>query len=197
VAVRHAEFLREFLRAPLSVGAVAPSSGALAATITAPIPSAGAPVVVELGPGTGAFTAVIQRRLGGRGLHLAIELNERFARRLSDGFPGVAVTAGDARDLERAMGSAGHHHADVIVSGLPWAAFDPVLQDTLLDAVVGSLAPDGAFTTFAYTFARYTPAAVRLRRSLADRFEEVVRCRTVWANLQPAFVYFCRRPRTS
>lgn len=85
-------------------------------------------------------------------------------------------------------------HADVIVSGLPWAAFAAAQQDDLLGAVTGALAPGGVFTTFAYTHTRWVRPARRLRRSLAARFEEVVPARTVWANLPPAFVYFCRRP---
>ncbi|MEU9888936.1 hypothetical protein [Sphaerisporangium sp. NPDC051011] len=34
-----------------------------------------------------------------------------------------------------------------------------------------------------------------MRQSLNLRFEEVVVSRTLWANVPPAFVYFCRRPR--
>jgi hypothetical protein len=33
-----------------------------------------------------------------------------------------------------------------------------------------------------------------LLRSLRARFEEVVVSQTVWSNLPPALVYFCRRP---
>ncbi|WP_238016060.1 methyltransferase domain-containing protein [Dactylosporangium sp. AC04546] len=189
-----AVFLREFLRAPFTVAAVAPSGMSLADAVTATVPRAGDPLVVELGPGTGAFTAAIQRRLAGRGSHLAIEINARFAERLTDRYPEVDLAVADARDLRDVLARRGHRHADVIVSGLPWAAFAPGCQDDLLDAVVGSLAPHGAFTTFAYTHTRWAPPARRLRRLLRARFEEVVLSRTVWANLPPAFVYVCRRP---
>ena len=63
------------------------------------------------------------------------------------------------------------------------------------DEVVRALAPDGVFTTFAYIHALWTPPARRLRRALHERFEEVVPSATVWANLPPALVYYCRRPR--
>ncbi|MFI7433390.1 class I SAM-dependent methyltransferase [Micromonospora haikouensis] len=190
-----AEFLREFLRDPFTVAAVAPSGGPLADLVTAPVPDAGEPLVVELGPG--AFTAAIQRRLAGRGHHLAVEVNERFAGLLADRYPGVDVAVADARDLGAVLAQRGHRRADVIVSGLPWAAFAGGQQDELLHAVTDALAPDGAFTTFGYTLARWAPPARRLRRALGDRFEEVVTGRTVWANLPPAFVYFCRRPRVT
>ncbi|MEU0562628.1 methyltransferase domain-containing protein [Dactylosporangium sp. NPDC006015] len=190
-----AAFLREFLRDPFTVAAVAPSGASLADLITAPVPRNGNPLVVELGPGTGAFTAAVQRRLAGRGHHLAVEVNERFAGLLAGRYPQTDVVVADARDLREVLAERGHHHADVIVSGLPWAAFAGDQQDDLLGAVTDCLAPDGAFATFAYTLARWAPPARRLRRSLDARFEEVVAGRTVWANVPPAFVYFCRRPR--
>ncbi|GGM68462.1 class I SAM-dependent methyltransferase [Dactylosporangium sucinum] len=196
-AADRAAFLREFLQDPFTVAAVTPSSAALADVVTATVPNTGAPVVVELGPGTGAFTAAIQRRLAGRGRHLAVEINARFAERLAARYPGVDVTVADARGLRDVLARHGHRHADVIVSGLPWAAFTPDRQDDLLDAVTGTLTPDGAFTTFAYTHTRWAPPARRLRRLLRARFEEVVLSRTVWANVPPAFVYYCRRPRTT
>ncbi len=195
-AIERIAFLREFLRHPFTVAAVTPSSGPLADTITASVPATGSPTVVELGPGTGAFTAAVQRRLAGRGRHVAIEINERFAAPLAMRFPQVDVVVGDAAHLRDVLQRHGLGHADVIVSGLPWAAFAAERQDDLLGAVTEVLAPDGVFTTFAYTATLWAPPAVRLRRSLHARFEEVVPGRTVWANFPPALVYYCRRPRT-
>ncbi|PZG20121.1 SAM-dependent methyltransferase [Micromonospora craterilacus] len=191
------QFLREFLRDPLTVASVAPSGRALADAVVAPVPFTGDPVVVELGPGTGAFTQAIQRRLAGRGHHLAVEINERFADLLAARFPSVDLAIADARNLREILAVRGLDHADVIVSGLPWAAFTPGRQDDLLSAVTAVLAPDGAFSTFAYAHTHWMPPARRLRCSLDERFEEVVRGRTVRANMPPAFVYFCRRPRMS
>ncbi|NJC11425.1 phospholipid N-methyltransferase [Micromonospora profundi] len=190
------QFLREFLRDPFTVAAVAPSSQALANAVVAPVPLTGDPVVVELGPGTGAFTQAIQRRLAGRGHHVAIEINERFADLLAGRFPCVDLAIADARNLREILTVRGLDHADVIVSGLPWAAFTPGRQDDLLAAVTAVLAPHGAFTTFAYAHTRWMPPARRLRHSLGERFEEVVRGRTERANVPPAFVYSCRRPYT-
>ena len=187
-------FLREFVRSPLTVGAVAPSSRSLAQVVTSPVPSHGHPVVVELGPGTGAFTTTIQRRLAGRGRHLAVELNGHFARRLALAHPDVDVVRADARDLGSVLAHRGLGAADVIVSGLPWAAFSPHSQRDVLAAVTTALPAHGVFTTFAYVHARWTGPARRLTRSLRSRFDEVVVGRTVWDNLPPALVYHCRRP---
>lgn len=186
-------FFREFLRNPLAVGAVAPSGRTLAEVITAAIPGHGDPVVVELGPGTGAFTAAIQARLAGRGRHIALEINRGFADRLAAEHPAVEVVVADAGRLRAELAARGLHSADVVVSGLPWAAFEAHRQDDVLTAVATVLPAHGAFTTFAYVHARQLPPARRLLRQLRSRFEEVVIGRTVWANLPPALVYHCRR----
>ncbi|MFC7642105.1 class I SAM-dependent methyltransferase [Streptosporangium lutulentum] len=114
--------LHEFLRSPLLTATVAPSSRRLSAQMTVPIPERGEPTIVELGPGTGAFTRFIQDRLGGRGRHLAIELNPRLAGFLGRRFPGVEVVHASAADLLALMAERGLS-ADVVVSGLPWVAF--------------------------------------------------------------------------
>ncbi len=190
-------FFREFARAPLSVGAIAPSSTILARHICAVVPQSGHPVVVELGPGTGAFTDVIQRRLGGRGHHLAVELNPIFAGRLADRYPGLDVAVSDAAHVDDLLRERGLGGADVIVSGLPWAAFSARRQGSVLEAVRRVLAPGGAFTTFAYVHAIWVPPARRLRSALHAAFEEVVVGRTVWRNMPPALVYHARRPRST
>ncbi|WP_406381553.1 methyltransferase domain-containing protein [Streptomyces sp. NBC_00117] len=146
-------FIREFVKAPTVAASVIPSSKALARQVASPIPSTGHPVVVELGPGTGAFTRTIQERLDGRGQHIALDVNERFTALLTERFPAVDALIADARDLPALLTERGLSQADAIVSGLPWASFRPERQRELLDAVVHALSPRGAFTTFAYIHA--------------------------------------------
>jgi phosphatidylethanolamine/phosphatidyl-N-methylethanolamine N-methyltransferase len=188
-------FFQRFLRYPWRVGAVAPSSGALARQMVAPVPGTGHPVVVELGPGTGAFTDAIQRCLGGRGYHLAVEIDPVFAGVLRRRFPSVDVVVAGADRLPEVLALRGLRAADVVVSGLPWAVLPPVQAARIMAGVAASMTPQGAFTTFAYVHALWTPAARRLRRDLRRTFEEVVPGRTVWANLPAALVYHARRPR--
>jgi phospholipid N-methyltransferase len=188
-------FFGRFVRHPWRVGAVAPSSAALAARVVAPLPDTGEPIVVELGAGTGVFTDVIQERLSGRGHHLAIELYENFAAVLRRRYPRVDVVVADAARLPQLLAVRGLPSADVVVSGLPWVAFTPARAARTLAAVASVMAPQGALTTFAYVHARWAPPARRLHSALAHRFEELVLGRTVWANLPPAFVYHARRPR--
>jgi phospholipid N-methyltransferase len=185
-------FLREFVRSPLTTAAVLPSSPALAATMTAPIASLADPVVVELGPGTGAFTGAIRRLLDGRGRHLAIELSDVMADLLTERYPEVDIVRTDANDLQKVLAERGLSHADAIVSGLPWAAYGGPLIRTIAD----SLSPEGTFTQFAYTWSRWAPPARRLLSGLRDTFDEVEVSRTVWRNVPPAVVYLARGPKS-
>jgi phospholipid N-methyltransferase len=189
-------FFARFVRHPWRVGAVAPSSSGLAARVVAPLPDTGEPVVVELGAGTGAFTDAIQERLGGRGYHLAVEVDATFAALLRRRHPRVDVVVADAARLPQLLAARGLPAADVVVSGLPWVAFAPTRRVGTLAAVASVMAPQAALTTFAYVHTRWVPPARRLHAELACTFEELVLGRTVWANLPPAFVYHARRPRS-
>jgi len=182
------------MRRPGAVGAVAPSSIGLAELLASVVPRSGAPVVVELGPGTGAISAVIDRRLPAAGRHLAVELDPRMVAYLQRTRPNLEVVAGDARELGVLLAARGVTHADAVISGLPWALFDTPTQTAILREVAGLLGPTGAFTTFAYLHGMPLHTARRFRRNLTTMFDEVVVTKTVWRNLPPAFGYICRRP---
>jgi len=188
-------FFAALLRKPGQIGAVAPSSPSLAGVIASVVPSAGAPVVVELGPGTGAVTTAIDARLDPGARHLAVELDPRMAGFLRQAHPGLEVVEGDAAKLQSLLEERGVEHADAVVSGLPWALFDDVTQASILSQVAAVIGPDGVFATFAYRHGMALAAARRFRRTLHATFAEVQLSPTVWRNMPPAFVYVCRHPR--
>jgi phosphatidylethanolamine/phosphatidyl-N-methylethanolamine N-methyltransferase len=188
-------FFAALLRKPGQIGAVAPSSPSLAGVIASVVPTAGAPVVVELGPGTGAVTTAIDARLDPGARHLAVELDPRMAGFLRQAHPGLEVVEGDAAKLQSLLEERGVEHADAVVSGLPWALFDDVTQASILSQVAAVIGPDGVFATFAYRHGMALAAARRFRRTLHATFAEVQLTPTVWRNMPPAFVYVCRHPR--
>lgn len=188
-------FLAAVLRSPATVGAVAPSSTRLARQLTAVVPGEGEPVVVELGPGTGSTTAAVQRRLSGRGRHVAVELDPMLAEHVARAHPSVEVAVGDAAQLPRLLAEFAVPEVDAVLSGLPWSLFSPDGQREILGSVAGVLRPGGAFSTFAYVHALPSGGARRFRTLLHEVFDEVLITRTVWRNLPPAACYVCRRPR--
>jgi phospholipid N-methyltransferase len=187
-------FLAAALRDPGSVGAIAPSSPNLARVLAAVVPRRGAPTVVELGAGTGVVTGAIGARLPESGRQFAVELDAVLAAHLGATQPRVRVLRGDAADLVAMLAAEGVTAVDAVVSGLPWSLFPTERQHRLLTAVTGTLAPTGAFSTFAYRHAAGLRGARRFRALLDGYFDRVVVTRTVWRNLPPALVYVCHGP---
>jgi phospholipid N-methyltransferase len=187
------EFLTQLRAAPRAVGAIAPSSRALAEAMVAPIDFAQAGAIVELGPGTGSITAAIARRLNDRTRYLGIEISEGFCRTLKRRFPGLDFVNGSAEDLQSILIASGIDAVDTVICGLPWASLPTELQTRILAGVVDSLRPGGVFVTFAYLQGLLLPAARALRRRLRREFAIVETTRIVWGNLPPAFAYVCRK----
>ena len=182
----------EFLKSPTTIGAVTPSSDELARAMVAGIDWEEVRLVVECGPGTGALTGRIRERLAPGARFFAIELNPGFADAFSQRYPDVPLHRGCVSELPE-LCRAGGAAVDVIVSGLPWAAFSPEDQRRLLGAMHGSLRVGGQLVTFAYRPAASLPAGRRFRRLLQGTFSRVEVSPTVWRNVPPAFVYRCHK----
>lgn len=187
------KFLLEFRRSPRSIGAIMPSSSALAETIVAPIDFEKASVIIEFGPGTGVMTAAIARKLFQHTRYIGVEINETFCKLLRKRFPSLSFFNKSAEDVVDILGSLNIEHADAVICGIPWAALPSGLQTRILDSTSEILNPGGVFVTFAYVQGLFLPGARALRRALKARFSTVKTTRVVWANLPPAFAYICHK----
>jgi phosphatidylethanolamine/phosphatidyl-N-methylethanolamine N-methyltransferase len=183
-------FLGAFVREPLTVGALWPSSAALARKVLDSCDFSPGDTVVELGPGTGAFTKLILDRLRGHGRFLAIEINKTNVSVLRRRFAGLEIIHDSAEHLPRYLG---RKKANCVISGLAWGNMLPRTQNRMLAAVLRSVMPGGQFVAFAYVHAAWYPTSVRFRRRLARHFDRVETTSIVWRNLPPAFVYRCWR----
>lgn len=190
-------FVREFVRAPLRTASLLPSSRTLAARMTRPArqEQTSGRVVVELGPGTGAFSTALAQQLQPGDRHLAIELNPVMAAHLRTTHPTVEVVTGGAAELPQLLAERGIEAVDLVVSGLPWQAFSGPTGRQLIGTVAGALAPTGTFTQFTYSWTRWAPPARRQLAQLRAAFGSVEISPTIWRNFPPAFVYTARRPR--
>src|SRR5262245_52922832 len=187
----HIAFFQSFLREPASVGALSPSSKALARAMIKGFSLKTADTVVELGPGTGAFTAPIRAQIGRHTTFLTMELDAFYVRNLKRRFPDLTVYNDSAERMLEYLALHGKKHATYIVSGLPWANLPVDTQVRIMDVILKALSPDGVFTTFAYLHARWLPKAQQFRKSLENRFARVETSPIIWRNLPPAFVYRC------
>ena len=183
-------FLGQVARRPFTTGALWPSSRALAKVVVDACKIRPGDTVVELGPGTGAFTRLILKRLQGQGRFLAVEINGPHANLLRRRFPQCEVIHGSAENIRDYLGN---RRAACIVSGLPWGNMLPRMQDRLLEAVLDSLLPGGQFIAFAYLHAAWFPTTRRFRGLLTRRFERLESTAIIWRNLPPAYVLRCRK----
>ncbi len=184
---------REFCRSPTSVGAIAPSSSYLAKEIVELAQVSSASAVLEIGPGTGVFTAEILEQLRSDANFIAIEKNPRFISTLKTRFPTVSIIDDGAENAPSILAQRGLDTVDAIVSGLPWASFSSVVQDRLLDSVDRSLADGGMFVTFAYLQGLLMPSGKRFRKRLEQIFSQTKTSRVIWKNVPPAFIYVCTK----
>ena len=83
----HLLMLGRFVRSPRTVGAVAPSSRALAEEMVQGLDLSGAANVVELGPGTGVVTRAIAERLGPDAHALAVDVGDVAGAPVASGAP--------------------------------------------------------------------------------------------------------------
>lgn len=185
-------FILHALFRPQSTGALAPSSKRLARLIVGRAKLAQARVVAELGPGTGSFTGEILGALRPDAAFFTLELNPAFADMVRARYPRVNTITGSAAELGLHLKALGHAECDRVICGLPWTAFPPDLQASILGDIVGALAPGGLFLTFAYAPLHHLPRGRSFRRLLEQKFASVTLTETV-LNLPPAFVYVCRK----
>ena len=127
---------------------------------------------------------------------LAVELNPRWAALLARRHPDVDVICADAHALPDLLAERGIGRVDAVVSGLPWVAYSPGPDGRALHAVIAdTLAADGVFTQFAYSWTRWAPPARRQLDDLRAHFAEVTTSPVVHRNLPPAVVRLARMPR--
>jgi phospholipid N-methyltransferase len=186
-------FIKAMLRSPGSVGALWPSSPFLAKEMVRASALEDAEHVLELGPGTGAFTGEILSSLRHEASFSAVEIDPELARQISRKFPRAKVIAGCATKLGEHLATENVTPPDAILSGLPWTVFDESLQTSILSQIHSVLRDGGVFSTFAYYGPHRLKGGQAFRRKLDKTFGSVKRSPVVLRNFPPAFVYTCRR----
>lgn len=142
-------FLARWLRNPLQMGSIVPSSPALSQRISALTRRAPDEWVVELGAGTGAVSRALlaggvpPARLG------VLEIVPEMAEHLRDTLPGVNVLRGDAFDLPSVLPSAWHGRIGTVICGIPLVLL-PLEQQRRFVAAVEAVAPGRGFLLYTY-----------------------------------------------
>jgi phospholipid N-methyltransferase len=183
-------FFRQWLKNPVAVAAISPSSRQLARQMMHQLPRH-TRRVIELGGGTGVFTqALLDHSIAPADL-MVLELNEELHRHLHEEFPGVMAVCGDASDLADIAvkyGFTGDQRADAVISGLGLLSMPRQTQQAILSAAFSCLQPEGRFIQFTYGPANPVMREVIDALDLTGR-----RASFTWWNVPPATVYVYQR----
>lgn len=142
-------FLQEFLKHPLQIGSIIPSSRFLERRIVEAAGVASANVIVELGPGTGGTTRAILRAMPQQARLLSIEINPLFhamVRRIKD--DRIIAHLGSAGELRETLSRYGLPPPNAVISGIPFSTMSRDEGIRVLEEVSSLLAPDGRFVAY-------------------------------------------------
>jgi phosphatidylethanolamine/phosphatidyl-N-methylethanolamine N-methyltransferase len=175
-SLSYGAFLRGLIHNPKGVSAPTPSSSVLAEAIAAELDLSRPGLVVELGPGTGAVTAALQRRVGPARI-LAVERETSFIAPLRTRFPDVDIRCGDALAFEHFLPPDTVIAA--MVSGLPLLHLPQQARRSLLERALACQGPGGLFIQLSYSWR--PPVRAETGMTLTKR--------AIWQNFPPAHVW--------
>ena len=185
------EFLKAFLQARRTIGAVAPTSRGLARRVVRLAEAETAQLVAEFGPGDGAITRELLAALPADGRLWAFEVYQPFVEYLRAAVDDrrFTVLAESAEGITGLRDREELPRFDAIVSAVPFSVMDSAQTARILQAAAQALLPGGVFVALQY-HPRYL--APRLRAEFAVVEREVY----PW-NIPPAVLLRARAPRRS
>lgn len=145
-------FFQEFLKHPLQIGSVIPSSRFLEKRILETSGVASAGTIVELGSGTGGTTRAILSEMPRHARLLSIEINPHLhakVRKISD--DRLIAHLGNACELKRILDSYGLDCPEVVISGIPFSTMSHRSGVQVVEAISALLAPNGRFVAYQVT----------------------------------------------
>ncbi|MEQ1523721.1 MAG: methyltransferase domain-containing protein, partial [Aestuariivirga sp.] len=182
-------FLKQYLRNPFGTGGVAPSGRQLAKLMVAKIAPQPSEVIVELGPGTGAFTLELLAQGVEPANLILVEFNKEFVKFLKREFPDLRIVEGPAQDLPRLLKTLGQGPVTKIISGIPLRSMKPAECRQIAKSVAAVLEPGGLFVQFSYFKASPVPKEVAAEVGLTGKLAG-----SAMNNVPPAFVWQYTKP---
>ncbi len=160
-------FFEGFVKHPVMVGSIIPSSRFTVTKMLAPVRWDECRLFVEYGPGVGTFCRPVLERMRRDGRLIVIDTNPLFIDYLratiaDSRFTPVLGSAADVEDIVRAHG---FEHADYVLSGLPFSTLPDGVGPAIAAATHRVLRPGGAFLVYQFT--------ARAREFMARHFARI------------------------
>jgi phospholipid N-methyltransferase len=180
------QFLRGFLKHPVMVGSIIPSSRQLIERMLRPVDWDNTKLFVEYGPGVGTFTRDLLDRMTPDARLVTIDTNPEFTKYLTKSIddPRLIAVTGSAADVEQILTERGFDKADYVLSGLPFSTLPPGVGDAIAKATARVVRPGGAFLVY-----QFTP---KVKDFIEPHFEKIDRG-FEWINVPPATLFWAWR----
>jgi phospholipid N-methyltransferase len=179
-------FFRGFLKHPVMVGSIIPSSKTLIRKMLREVDWAKTKLFVEYGPGVGTFTRPILDRLAPDATLVTIDTNPDFCdylkRSISDS--RLQIVNGSAADVGEILTQLGFDKADYIISGLPFSTLPAGIGPAIAKATAEAVRPGGAFLVY-----QFRPAVRHIIEPFFDRVDHAFEP----INVPPAQLWWFRR----
>jgi phospholipid N-methyltransferase len=177
------QFLRGFLKNPVMVGSIIPSSRILIERMLSPVDWANTRLFVEYGPGVGTFTRPVLEQLSPDATLVTIDTNPDFTRYLKESIddPRLQAVTASAADVEKVLADRGLGSADYVLSGLPFSTLPPGVGEDIAEATANVIRPGGAFLVY-----QFSP---KVRDFIKPHFDPIERG-FEWINVPPATLFW-------
>ncbi|MEC5292082.1 methyltransferase domain-containing protein [Aurantimonas sp. C2-6-R+9] len=176
-----ARFLASWVRHPIKMGAVAPSSRAYCQMMVRHATTELNGPILELGPGLGVVTRALLDNGVAPERITAIEYTPNFARMLRQRFPRVNVIQGDGFDLDTTLGARRGEKFAAILFAIPIANLAQAERQALFRDYFSRLLPGGNLTQLSYLLGPPVEAVPGVFTVSASP--------RVWRNIPPARVW--------
>ncbi|WP_421988595.1 class I SAM-dependent methyltransferase [Roseococcus sp.] len=173
-------FFRRWLRNPLQMGSIIPSSPGLCRKIAAAVERGADEYVLELGAGTGVISHALLAAGVPASKLIVVEIVPEMAEFLRESLPGVNVICGDAFDLKNTLPAHMHNQIGTAICGIPLVLLPFERQAAFRDAVE-AVAPGKGYLL--YTYCATSPLPYRKLRMTGQRMAFTL------ANFPPASVW--------
>ncbi|WP_420552106.1 class I SAM-dependent methyltransferase [Tenacibaculum aiptasiae] len=177
-------FFKEAVKNYKTSGTVVPSSRFLADKMLKEIDFSKARVIVELGPGNGAITHSILKKVHPSAVVICFEINDAFYEELKEiDHPQLIVLKSSAEKIKEEIEKLGYDKADHIISSLPLTIIPKKISSNILLESYRFLKTNGMFIQYQYSLTYYKKLKEVFGKNIALSFEPL--------NFPPAFVYKC------
>ena len=176
-------FFRGFLKHPVMVGSIIPSSKATVDKMLSRCDWDNCDLFVEYGPGVGTFCGTVLDNLRPDARLIVIDTNPDFIDYLCGEIddPRFIAVNGSAVDVQAIIAEHGFAHADYILSGLPFSTLPGDVGPRIAEATGKAIRSGGAFLVYQFR--------ERARDFMVPHFDRIDRD-FIWWNVPPCHLFW-------